>query len=161
MAILPRPVSPRSALADLKLMFSADRPHRWTFLALSMTLTSLLIWGFYLDSQPPKIEPQIIYVESWMADRKDSTIIRQQKKDLANYEAALEKKQKEFQHVADMVNIDWRAAEEKNRAQRLVVIAAMQKELDKRLAAALKREAAARAQTKVQGGPSHPADGTP
>ncbi len=142
MAILPRPVSPRSAIADLRMMFSPDRPHRWTLLALSATLTALLLWGFALDSRPPKKPREILYVESWMLDRKDSEIIRRQIKDLDTYEAALEKKQQEFQRLADKVGIEWREDEARNTAQRKAVIAAIHKRLDAKLAAALAKEAA-------------------
>jgi len=143
MAIFPRPVSPRSALADLRDMFSPDRPHRWALLALSCTLTGLLLWGFMLDSRTPPKEREIIYVESWMNDRKDSDIIRQQMQDLANYEQALEKKQGEFQKVADMFGIEWREEEMRNRARRKEIIAAIQKQLGARLAKAEAREATA------------------
>lgn len=142
MAILPRPVSPRSAFADLMLMFSADRPHRWGLLGVATALTGLMVWGFYLESIPPKPERQIIYVQNWVSSRKDSEIIRQQKIDLANYEAALAKKQKEFQRVADIVGIEWREDEARNTAQRQATVVQMQALLDKKLAAALAREAA-------------------
>jgi hypothetical protein len=142
MAILPRPVSPRNALADLKMMFSRDREHRWTFLALSAAITGLLLWGFYLDARSPKKERQIIYVESWMADRKDSEIIRRQIIDLGKYEAALARKQQEFQRLADKVGIEWREDEAKNRERRAEMVKAMEKHLDKKLAESLAREAA-------------------
>jgi len=142
MSIFPRPVSPRSAFADLKLMFSPDRPHRWGLLGLSAALTFLIIWAFQMDSRLPPKEREIIYVESWMADRRDSDIIRRQMVDLANYEAGLEKRQERFQRVADMVGIEWREEEAKNREQRKAIIAAVQKRLEERLAEALAREAA-------------------
>ena len=141
MRILPRPVSPRSAFADLKLMFSRDRPHRWGLLGVSAAMTFVLLWGFWIDSQPPPKEREIFYVESWMNDRRDSDIIRQQKKDLALYEVALAKKQQEFQRLADRVGIEWREEDAKNKARRAVIVAAMQKHLDKKLAEALAREA--------------------
>jgi len=142
MAIFPRPVSPRSAFADLRDMFSAERPHRWTLLALSCALTALLLWGFMLDSRIPPKPREIIYVESWMNDRKDSDIIRQQMADIAEYEQALEKKQVEFQKVADMFGIEWREDEMRNRTRRAEVIAAIQKRLGERLAKAEAQEAA-------------------
>ena len=142
MAILPRPVSPKSALADLRDMFSAERPHRWPLLVLSCVFTGLLLWGFMIDSRIPPKPREIIYVESWMSDRKDSDIIRDQMKDLADYEQALEKKQGEFQKVADMFGIEWRKEEMQNRARRKDVIAAIQKKLGERLAQAEAREAA-------------------
>ena len=140
MRILPRPVSPRSALADLKLMFSVDRPHRWGLLGLSMAMTFVLLWAFYLDSRSPPKPREIFYVESWMNDRRDSDIIRQQKADLANYETALATKQQEFQRLADRVGIEWREDEAKNRVRRAEIVAAMQKHLDKKLAEAVARE---------------------
>ncbi len=142
MSIFPRPVSPRSAFADLKSMFAPDRPHRWSLLGVSAALTFLMIWAFHLDSRLPPKQREIIYVESWMADRRDSDIIRRQKADLVNYEAALEKRQERFQRVADMTGIEWREEEAKSREQRKAVIAAVQKRLDERLAEALAREAA-------------------
>jgi len=141
MAILPRPVSPKSAFADLMDMLRGNRPHKWPVLALSVTLTAIIIWGFYLDSNPGiEKKKEIIYVESWMADRKDSDVIRQQKADLANYEAALETKQREFQSVADRFGIDWRKDEARNRERRQAIIAAINKQLDQRLANAEARE---------------------
>lgn len=142
MAIFPRPVTPRSALADLKDFLTGERPHKWPLLGLSVALTGVILYGFYLDSRTPPKPREIIYVESWMADRKDSTVIAEQKKDLANYENALQKKQHEFQHVADMLGIDWREDEARSKAQREAVIAAVQKRLDQRLAEAKRREAA-------------------
>ncbi|HZV58057.1 MAG TPA: hypothetical protein VFF89_10300 [Sphingobium sp.] len=142
MSIFPRPVSPRSAFADLKLMFSPDRPHRWGLLGLSAALTFLIIWAFQIDSRLPPKEREIIYVESWMADRRDSDIIRRQIADLASYEAGLEKRQERFQRVADMVGIEWREDEAKNREQRKAIIAVVRKRLDERLAEALAHEAA-------------------
>ncbi len=139
---MPRPVSPRSALADLKLMFARDRPHRWGLLGVSGAVTFILLWAFLLDSRAPAPPREIFYVESWMNDRKDSDIIRQQKVDLANYEAALAEKQKEYQNVADMVGIEWRKDEAENRARRAAIVALVEKRLDAQLADALKREAA-------------------
>lgn len=141
-SIYPRPVSPRSALADLKLMFSPDRPHRWGLLGVSAALTFVGIWAFWSEFQAPKVEPQIIYVESWMSDRRDSDIIRQQIKDLATYEDDLQKSQVQYQRLADSVGIEWRKEEAENKARRMKVTAAMKKLLEKRLADALKREAA-------------------
>jgi hypothetical protein len=140
MPIFPRPVSPKSALADLREMFSADRQHRWTFLGLSVAITGVLVWGLMLDSRTPPREREIIYVESWMADRRDSDIIQRQIIDLAKYEKALEGKQREFQKLADSVGIAWREDEIRNREQRRATIAAMNRMLKKKLADALALE---------------------
>ena len=148
MFLLPRPASPKSALADLMDMLSGPLPHKWPLLLLSMALTGVIVWAFAHDARGPKRERQIIYVESWMADRKDSAIIAQQKKDLARFESALQHKQKEFQSVADMLGIEWREDEARNKARRMAVLAAVNKQLDERMAAARKREAAAKEPTR-------------
>lgn len=140
MPIFPRPVAPKSAIADLRDVFRAPVPHKLPLLALSATLTGLLIWAFYVDSKPAPVGPQIIYVESWMADRRDSDILKQQKQDLARYETALQSKQEEFQRLADNFGIEWRADAERNRVQRVAVIAAVNKQLDERIAEAEARE---------------------
>lgn len=143
MAIFPRPVSPKSAASDLRDMFAPDRPHRWSILALSVTMTGLLLWGFVLDSRKPPKEREITYVESWMADRRDSDIIRKQLEDITKYEAALERKQGEFQRLADGLGIEWREDAAKNKAQREAVLAAIRKQMEGRLEEALKRESGA------------------
>jgi hypothetical protein len=144
MAILPRPVHPRSALADLRDVLVARRAHKWPLLALSVTLTGLILWGFYLDSNPGITpEKQIIYVQNWESGRKDSDILVQQKIDLNAYEAALAKKQQEFQHVADRFGIEWRDEAERNRARRAAIVAAINRRLDQEIAQARAREAKA------------------
>lgn len=142
MHFLPRPVSPRRAFADLRDMFSPDRPHRWTILAASVLLTALMVWGLALDSRIPPKPREIFYVESWMEDRKDSDIIKRQLADIAEYDNLLNEKQREFQGVADKLGIEWRKDEMKNRAQRKITMAAVEKQLNKKLADALAREAA-------------------
>jgi hypothetical protein len=142
-SIYPRPVSPRSALADLKLMFARDRPHRWGLLGVSAAITFVIMWGFVLESRKPAPERQIIYINSWMSDRKDSDIIRQQIKDLDTYETDLLKLQGRWQKFADATGIEWRKEEAENRAIRNKDRAAMKTLLDKKLAEALAREGAA------------------
>lgn len=143
MFFLPRPVSPRSMLADLKLMFSPDRPHRWGLLGVSAALTFVIMWGFVLESRKPKPERQITYINSWASDRRDSEIIRQQIKDLDTYEADLRRLQGRWQKFADATGVDWRKEEAENRAIRDKDRAAMKVILEKKLADALAREAAA------------------
>jgi len=139
----PRAVSPRAALADLMLMFSPDRPYRWSFLALAATITGLFIWGFYQETLPPKPEREIIYIKSFPIGRKDSDIIRQQIQDLDTYETQLEAGQVESQKLADAMGIEWRKEAAENKAHRMKSMAEMKKLLEKKLDNALAKEAAA------------------
>lgn len=143
MPIFPRPARPREAFADLRALWSENPRHRWPILGLSIALTSVIIWAFYVDSKSPPRPREIIYVESWMADRKDSDVLKKQKADLARYEEALKARQKDFQGFADAFGVEWREEAERNRAQREAVIAAVNKKIDERIAKAEAREAAA------------------
>lgn len=143
MPIFPRPVAPKSAIADLREIFAPERPHRWSILALSIVLTSLLLWGFALDSRIPPKPREIFYIDSWTVDRKDSVIIEQQIKDVARYETALEGKQVEFQRLADRLGIEWREDAMRNKTERAEIIASIKQTLNERLAAAREREAVA------------------
>jgi len=91
-------------------------------------------------------------VQSWDANRSDAAIILQQKIDLAKREAAIEKKQKEMQGVADIFGIDWKADEARNTARRKEALKQINAQLDQRLAKAEGAEKSAPA----QGGAARP-----
>lgn len=56
-------------LRDLWDYVREDRPHRWTSLGLAVTITGLVLY-FIMDAlRPPPPVREIIYVESWTADR--------------------------------------------------------------------------------------------
>lgn len=138
MAIFPRPVSPKSALGDLWGYFRQQRPHKWPLLGLSAAITWVIVWTFVVDANTNTMPTRnkIIYVQSWDANRSDAAIILQQKIDLAKREAALQKKQKEMQGIADVFGIDWREEEARNTARRKQALKAINAQLDDRLAKA-------------------------
>ena len=65
-----------------------------------MLVTTIIVIEFLVDSKintaPP---PQIIYVDSWTANRTDAEIIADQKKDQAERDAAAKEKQRQFQKL--------------------------------------------------------------
>lgn len=133
-----RPVSPRRAASDLWGYFRENRPHKWPLLGLSAAITYVIIWAFIVDGNTNTMPTRnkIMYVESWDANRSDATIILKQKMDLARYEVALQKKQKEMQVVADMVGIEWREEAARNSAKRKEALKEINAMLDARLAKA-------------------------
>lgn len=144
MPILPRPVSPRSALADLTDYLLASRAHKWPLMALSATLTWLLIWVFIVDANTntaPK-RNQIQYIQNWQPSRGDVEIILQQKRELARNEELLREKQKKMQKVADMFGVEWRKDEKRLTEQRAEALRYINARLDERLARARAMEAA-------------------
>ena len=100
MAIIPPPVSPRAAFADLRAFLRQRGREQWIGAALAVLVTMIIIIEFLVDSKintaPP---PRIIYVEQWKADRTDAEIIAQQKKDQAVREAYAKEKQRQFKKL--------------------------------------------------------------
>jgi hypothetical protein len=92
-------VSPRVALADLRAFFGGLERHQLIFGALALLATGGVITVFVLDSVMSlgRDPPQLIYVESWRANRSDAEIraeqIREQRaRKLAERQWAAEQK---------------------------------------------------------------------
>lgn len=96
----PRPVGPRAAFKDLAAFLRQRSREQVIGLALSLLVTAIIIIEFMVDSKintaPP---PQVIYVESYSANRTDAEIIADQKKDQAKREAARAERQRQFQEL--------------------------------------------------------------
>ena len=81
---LPRPASPRALWADLRAFTSERRPHQWVAAALAIVMPVAIIIVFVIDGHTNIMPgPQLIYVESWPANRSDAEIKAQQKIDQA------------------------------------------------------------------------------
>lgn len=144
MAIFPRPVSPRTAFADLRGFFRQDHPYKWFVALCSVLATGLIVYAFVLDARTnilPK-EPQIIYFKNWRADRSDVEVLEQLKKDVVIRERALQRKQNEFQGVADAFGIEWRRDAEVNEKLRAAENARVLRAIDARIAKAKAQEVA-------------------
>lgn len=76
-------MSPFRAIRDLRVFLSHRERHELWFFALAVVTTGLLIGGFVKDSSVEKpYTRDIVYVQSWPADRSDAEIRAQQLKDL-------------------------------------------------------------------------------
>jgi hypothetical protein len=97
---LPRPASPRVLWADLRAFASERRPHHWVAMALAVMMPVAIVVIFAIDGRT-NIAPgaQIIYVESYPANRSDAEIIADQKKDQAAREARLKERQRQWQKL--------------------------------------------------------------
>ena len=100
MSWFPKPVGPRAALADLRAFMRHRSREQFIGAALAVLVTMIIIIEFLVDSKintaPP---PQVVYAESWKADRTDAEIIAQQKVDQSKREAAAKEKQRQFQKL--------------------------------------------------------------
>ena len=97
---LPRPASPRALWADIRAFTSERRPHHWVALALALAIPLGILFVFDLDGRTNILPgPQLIYVESWPADRSDEEIKAQQKIDQAARDNANRERQEQFKRL--------------------------------------------------------------
>lgn len=102
--------SPLRAFRDLRGYLRSRKPYEVAFLALSVaiTWTVILVFARGTNVEKPYIEPEIIYVQDYAANRTDAEIVAQQKKDLPAelarkkvIEDAREKRRQEFKKIDD------------------------------------------------------------
>lgn len=97
---LPRPASPRALLADFRAFARERKPYQWIAAGLAILMPIVIVVGFYVDGKTNLMPgEQLIYAESWDADRSDAEIVAQQKIDQARKERALAERQRQFQEV--------------------------------------------------------------
>jgi hypothetical protein len=86
--------------ADLRAFAAERRPHQWIALGLAILMPVVIVVIFTIDGRT-NLAPgeQIIYVESYPANRTDAQIIADQKKDQAAREAAMKERQRQWQKV--------------------------------------------------------------
>lgn len=104
---LPRPASPRALFADLRAFARQRSRHQWIAAFFAFVMPIVILVGFYYDSQT-NILPgeQIIYAESWSANRSDEEIIAQQKIDQQRKEAAIAERQAGFKRLEKRLGMD-------------------------------------------------------
>ncbi|MEO5773652.1 MAG: hypothetical protein ABIQ32_05985 [Sphingomicrobium sp.] len=108
MAIFPRPVSPKAAIADLRnyLRHSSSREQRLGAL-FAIIATAIIVFEFFIDSHINMApEPTLIYVKQWDSKRTDAQIIADQKKDQAAREAGMKERQRQFQRLGKQLGIE-------------------------------------------------------
>jgi hypothetical protein len=98
--MLPRPSGPRALWADIRAFTRERSRHQWIAAAIAIAMPSIIVFMFFYDSaHGAPSGPQIIYVESWPANRTDAQIKADQKKDQAAMDAARKERQREFQRL--------------------------------------------------------------
>jgi hypothetical protein len=79
---LPRPASPRALFADLRAFFGSQRRAHWLAVFFALSITSGIIFAFYLDSQSMADDREtVIFLDSWPASRTDAEIRADQQRD--------------------------------------------------------------------------------
>ncbi len=107
MSWFPRPVGPREALRDLAAFMRQRSREQFIGAALALLVTAIILIEFLVASKIGTAPPaQIVYVESWNANRTDAEIIADQKKDQAKKRAAQAEKQRQFQKLEKQLGIE-------------------------------------------------------
>lgn len=98
----PRPAKPAVFMADLRA-FIADRSrHQIVAAVVAIMMPMIFVFGFIIDSNTNTLPgEQVVYVESWSANRTDAEIVAEQKKRQAEKEALQKERQRQFQKLDD------------------------------------------------------------
>ena len=104
---LPRPASPRALLADLRAFAQQRSRVQWIAAAVAVMMPIVIIWAFIKDGNT-NIAPgeQIIYAESWSADRSDAQIRIDQARRQKEREAAMAERQRQFKELGRRLGMD-------------------------------------------------------
>jgi hypothetical protein len=101
----PRPSSPANAWRDLRAFLDQQGRYKILFAMFALAMPSLIVLGFYVDSQPDRPKPQIIYVENWPESRSDAQIKADQKVDQARRDAFKAERRRQFQRLEKQLGI--------------------------------------------------------
>lgn len=101
---LPRPSSPLAAWRDLRAFLAQQERYKFVIGAIAVAIPALILTGFYVDSNI-KPEAQIIYIQSWPANRTDDEIKVQQKVDQAERDKAAAEKRRQYQELEKRLGI--------------------------------------------------------
>jgi hypothetical protein len=102
---LPRPASPRALVADVR-DFWRNRPrHTWFAAALAVGTAAAIFFTFYLDyGTVEDRREQIMFIDSWPANRTDAEIIAKQQADKAERDAAIEERRRQLERIDQNLN---------------------------------------------------------
>jgi hypothetical protein len=104
---LPRPASPKALVADIRALVAERGRPQLIAAGLAVLIPTFFIIAFAHEStKAGKVGPQIVYVQSWPADRSDDQIIADQTKTQAEKDALAKERQRQFQKLADTLGID-------------------------------------------------------
>jgi F0F1-type ATP synthase epsilon subunit len=104
---LPRPASPRALIADIRAFAQERSKVQWIAALVAILMPIMLIAVFIKDGKT-NIAPgeQIIFVDSWSANRTDAEIKAAQAKHQEQREAAAAERQRQFKEVERRFGMD-------------------------------------------------------
>ena len=107
MSWFPKPSTPAVALRDLAAFIRQRGREQVIGGALAFLVTLIIVIEFIVDAKigtaPP---PRVVEVQLYGSNRTDAQIIADQKKDMAQKQAAQKERQRQFQKLAKQFHID-------------------------------------------------------
>lgn len=102
---LPRPAAPRALVADLRNFWRGRPRGHWIAALLAAAMTGGIVVAFLVDSQSMgETREQVIFLDSWPANRTDAQIRAQQKADLDARNRAEAAHRRELQRLDQNLN---------------------------------------------------------
>ena len=104
---LPRPASPRALIADIRAFAQQRSRVQWIAALIAMLMPIVIVYGFVRDAKT-NIAPgeQIMFVESWSANRTDAEIKADQIKRQRETEAQKAERQRQFKELERKFGMD-------------------------------------------------------
>ncbi len=103
---LPRPASPRVLWADLRAFARERSRHQWVAALFAIAMPIVIVVGFIVDART-NIAPgeQLIYVDSWSANRTDAEIKAAQARREEERQAIAAERQRQFKELEEKLGI--------------------------------------------------------
>jgi stage V sporulation protein SpoVS len=107
MSWFPKPSSPRAAFRDLAAFMRQRSREQVIGAGLALLVTAIIVTEFVVESKfGMSMPPQIVQVQLYPSNRTDAQIVADQKKDMAEKQAAAKEQQRQYQKLAKQFHID-------------------------------------------------------
>ncbi len=104
---LPRPASPRVLIADIRAFARERSGVQWGAAFVAMAMPVVIILGFIKDGKTNIVpKEQIVFVDSWSANRSDAEIKADQAKREQQREEAAAERQRQFKKLEKRLGMD-------------------------------------------------------
>lgn len=98
------------AIGDFWNYLKEDRPHKWTSMALAITIVGVVLYQVYASLIQPPPPREIIYVESWPITRSQAEVEADWQKRAIEANEQNAKRRAAYRSVADALGIDYEKA---------------------------------------------------
>lgn len=98
------------AIGDFWNYLKEDRPHKWTSMALAITIVGVVLYQVYASLIQPPPPREIIYVESWPITRSQAEVEADWQKRAIEANEQNAQRRAAYRSVADALGIDYEKA---------------------------------------------------